>query len=230
MKAFILAGGRGRRLRPLTDEVPKPLVEVDGKPLLHYQLELLEGYGVDEAVLLTGWLSDVVEDRMGSRFNSIRLRYSREDGGDRLGTAGALKNASGYADERFILLNGDVLTDVDLSEMWALHDAEGGLVTIATVNLPSPYGVLDCEDSLVRRFREKPELPYRINAGIYVLEPEVVEHAPERGSLERDVLPPLVAEGRVYSFHARDALWKDVGTHKDLDRAEDLVDGLEVPG
>ncbi len=182
MKAFILAGGRGRRLRPITDEVPKPLVEVDGKPLLHYQLELLESHGVGEVVLLTGWLSDVMEARMGNRFGSISIRYSREDGEDRLGTAGAVKNAAEHADERFFLLNGDVLTDMDLSEMRDFHVESGGLVTIATVDLPSPYGILDCENSLVRRFREKPVLPYRINAGIYLLEPEVVEYAHRTGA------------------------------------------------
>lgn len=203
-------------------------MEVDGRPLPGVPARPARGARSHRGSLLVGWLGEEIERELGDSYGSISLRYSWEDGDDRLGTAGAVKNASRYADEPFFLLNGDVLTDMDLSSMMALHRQKGASATIATVNLPSPYGVLECEDSLVREFREKPELPYRINAGIYVLDPEVVEEAPKKGSLERDVFPEFAAREQVHCFHAPNAAWKDIGTHKDLDRTEEMIPELEV--
>ena len=223
MRAVILVGGEGTRLRPLTSEVPKPVVPLCGRPLMAYMLEWLAGAGVTEAVMACGFLPDRVEEVLGdgSRYG-LRLSYVAEP--EPMGTGGALRFADehlpGGLGERFVMCNGDVLTDIDLARQVELHGELGAAATLALapVDDPASYGLVRlAEDGSVAGFLEKPgpeEIDTDlISAGAYVLERKVLDLVePGRNvSIEREVWPRLVGEG-LYGVADRDAYWLDIGT------------------
>lgn len=227
MKAFILCGGRGERLKPLTDHLPKPMVKVGGKPILEHQLELLSKHGVDEAVLLVGWCGDQVEKYFGdgSRLG-MHIEYSYEDPDNRLGTAGPIKAAKDKIDGTFIVMNGDIVSNANIAGIVSFHVGMECWGTINMINMPSPYGIIDLEGNKIIQFREKPVLPYKMNAGLYVLEPEVVDFMPDVGSIETDVFPKVAALGKLCGYDSTGIYWSDVGTHKDLEKANrDILAG-----
>ena len=229
---MILAGGEGTRLRPLTSNVPKPIVRLVDRPFISFMLEWLRGHGVDEVILSCGFMAERVRSVLGdgSRLG-IRLRYVEEP--EPRGTAGAVKLAEPMLDERFLMLNGDVLTDIDLGAQIAQHEATGARATLALVAVddPSAYGlvVLD-EQRRVSDFVEKPSsgrLPSNlISAGAYVLEREIFELvAPERKvSIEGEIWPLLVGDG-LYGFPS-ESYWMDIGTPgRYLQGTFDLLEG-----
>ncbi|MCD1296253.1 nucleotidyltransferase [Methanocella sp. CWC-04] len=228
MKAFILCGGRGERLKPITDNVPKPMVPVAGKPILEYQIDLLKKHGVDEAVLLVGWHGEAIENYFGdgSKFG-MHIEYSYEDPNNRLGTAGPIKAAKDKIDGTFIVMNGDIISDMNISGIIAFHVGMDSWGTISMINMPSPYGIIDLDGTRITKFREKPVLPYKMNAGLYVLEPEVTEFLPDVGSIETEVFPKLADLGKLHGFDSTGIYWSDVGTHKDLDKVnKDVLSGV----
>lgn len=227
MKAFILCGGRGERLRPLTDNMPKPMVRVGGKPILEHQLELLSRHGIDEAVLLVGWCGGQVEEYFGDGGRlGMRVSYSYEDPDRRLGTAGPIRAARDRIDGTFIVMNGDIVSDANIAGIVAFHVGMGCWGTVNMIDMPSPYGIIDLEGSRIVRFREKPVLPFKMNAGLYVLEPEVVDFMPDVGSIETDVFPKVAAMGKLCGYDSTGTYWSDVGTHKDLEKANrDILAG-----
>ncbi len=218
MKAAIIAGGLARRLRPITEEMPKALVPIAGKPIIAWQIEWLRRFGIDTVVVLSGYLHEKIIQFLGSGAKfGVRAVYSVED--RPLGTAGALKNAEGVLrDEVFVALNGDVLTNLDLRRL--IEEVRGGdtLVGMALVPLKSPYGVVEVgEGGRVRDFREKPVLhEYLINAGIYVMKPEVFNHIPPEGDLEKTTFPELARRGKVVGIPYMDVFWRSVDTVKDV--------------
>ena len=235
MKAIVHVGGEGTRLRPLTLTTPKPLLPVAEVTMIERVLHHLAGHGVDEAVLSMGYRPDAFvvafpEDRAAG----VRLRYAVEP--EPLDTAGAIRFAAEQAglDEPFLVVNGDVLTDMDVSALIAFHQASGaiGTVSLTPVEDPSAFGVVPTDDAgRVLAFIEKPpvdEAPTNlINAGTYVLQPEVLDLVPpgRRVSVEREVFPQLAAEGSLYAM-ASDAYWLDTGTPEAYLRASaDLLAG-----
>jgi mannose-1-phosphate guanylyltransferase len=235
VKAVVLLGGEGTRLRPLTYTTPKQLLPVAEVPMLERVLAHLKRYGVDEAVLSLGYRPDAFIAAYGDGVAAgVRLDYAVEP--EPLDTAGAIGFAArhGAIDDTFIVVNGDVLTDVDIGELVDFHRAHGASATIhlTAVEDPSRFGVVDIDpDGRVREFVEKPA-PGRapsnlINAGTYVLEPVVLARIPEgrRVSVEREIFPSLAEEGAVYAL-ASDAYWLDSGTPAAYLRANtDLLDG-----
>jgi mannose-1-phosphate guanylyltransferase len=218
MQALILVGGEGTRLRPLTATVPKPVITLVDRPFMAYMLEWLRSHGIDEIVFSLGFKADRVRAVLGdgSAFG-VSLTYVEEPAP--MGTGGAVKYAEDHLDERFVMLNGDVLTDIDLSAQIAQHERTGARGTIALVPVddPSAYGLvrLGGEDR-IEAFLEKPE-PHEIdtdliNAGVYVLEREVFSalEAGAPASIERDLFPRLVGEG-LYGYRAA-GYWLDIGT------------------
>jgi mannose-1-phosphate guanylyltransferase len=233
VQALILAGGEGTRLRPLTSTVPKPVVPLVDRPLITFMLDWLRGHGVDDVVMSCGHLASGVRNVLGDgSAYGIRLRYVEEP--RPLGTGGALKYAETLLDERFFMLNGDVLTDLDLSAQLALHEERGAVATLALtpVEDPSSYGLVRTDgDGAVTEFVEKPapdQIDTRnISAGAYVLEREQVLGMLEPdtpASIERDVFPHLVGQG-LYAAVA-DGYWLDVGTpERYLQGTFDILEG-----
>ena len=234
MQAVILVGGEGTRLRPLTAMVPKPVVSLVDRPMMIYMLEWLRGHGIDDVIMSCGFKATKVREVLGDGSQlGIRLRFLEEP--DPRGTAGALKFAEELLDHRFLMLNGDVLTDIDLTTQIAQHERTGATGTLALVPVldPSSYGLVSLAgDGAVEQFLEKPAADTvrqtnLISAGAYVLERSVLELiAPGRNvSIEREVWPLLVDHG-LYGYVDDDAYWIDVGTPERYLRASlDILDG-----
>jgi mannose-1-phosphate guanylyltransferase len=219
MQALILAGGEGTRLRPLTETIPKPVIPLVGRPFITYMIEWLRGHGVDDVILACGFMADGVRAVLGDgAVLGVRLRYIEEP--HPLGTGGALKYAEELLDERFLMLNGDVLTDIDVTALLAQHEHTGAVATLALIPVddPSAYGLVRrAADMSVTEFLEKPK-PEQIDtnlisAGCYVLERSVLGPMPPAGtnvSIERDVFTALVGHG-LYGY-AASGYWLDIGT------------------
>jgi mannose-1-phosphate guanylyltransferase len=232
MQALILAGGEGTRLRPLTTTVPKPVVPLVDRPFIQFMLDWLVGHGVDDIVMSCGHMASGVRNVLGdgSAFG-IQLRYVEEP--QPLGTGGALKYAEPLLDDRFLMLNGDVLTDMDLTAQIAQHERTGARATLALtpVEDPSAYGLVRIGDGgEVEEFVEKPSPDQidtnRINAGAYVLERSALDMltAGQPASIERDVFPELVGKD-LYGYLA-DGYWLDIGTpDRYLTGTFDLLEG-----
>ncbi|MGI0049588.1 MAG: nucleotidyltransferase family protein [Nitrososphaera sp.] len=226
MKAVILAGGFGKRLKPLTDERPKPMIEVLNIPIIEWQVRWLRKFGVKEFVMCVGYMRDQILGHIGDggRFG-VRVEYSVEE--EPLGTGGALKNAkdllSGH--DSFFMLNGDVLTELDPTRLQV-----SGSHTIALVPLRSPFGVVELDtDSKVRGFVEKPEIPDRwINAGVYHFTQEVFRHLPENGNIEVTALPALAKEGKLQAVKYRNVFWRSIDSHKDIEEAAKEMQAIKT--
>jgi mannose-1-phosphate guanylyltransferase len=232
MQALILAGGEGTRLRPLTSTVPKPVVPLVDRPFIVFMLEWLRGHGVDDVVISCGFMASGVHNVLGDgSAYGVRLRYVEEP--KPLGTGGAVKFAESLLDERFLMLNGDVLTDIDLTAQLAQHETTGARATLALVPVedPSAYGLVRRNaDMSVSEFLEKPS-PDQIdtnlvNAGAYVLHRDVLAEIPEgqHVSIERELFPTLVDRG-LYGYESS-GYWLDIGTpERYLQATYDILDG-----
>ena len=232
MQALILAGGEGTRIRTLTLTVPKPVMPLAGRPFLTFMLDWLRRHRVDEAILSCGFLADGVRSVLGDIYDGMRLRYVHEE--DALGTAGPVKLAEqeGLLEDRLLVLNGDLLTDIDLTAELAFHEQRSALATLALIAVEdtSSYGVVPTADGgEVEAFLEKtgePAPTNRVNAGAYVLEGAVIERIPEGRavSFEREVFPGLVGDG-LYGYPAA-GYWIDIGTpERYLEATYDLLAG-----
>ena len=232
MQALVLVGGKGTRLRPLTTEIPKPILTLVDRPFLGYMIDWLGSHGVDEVVLACGFMPDQLEEVLGDGHSGgPRIRYLVEP--EPLGTGGAIKFALPELDDRFFALNGDVLTDLDLSALWKMHierDARASL-GLYPVEDPTGYGLVDLAgDGRVLDFHEKPEPghagPGLINAGTYVLDKSAFDDVPEgrEVSIEREIFPTLVENGL---FGLRlDGYWMDIGTpDRYLEASWDIIEG-----
>jgi mannose-1-phosphate guanylyltransferase len=237
MQAVILAGGSGTRLRPLTSRVAKPVVTLVDRPFIVYMLDWLRRHAITDVILCCGFQADGVAAVLGdgSRYG-VRLRYVAES--EPLGTGGPLALAGELLDERFLVCNGDILTDIDLSAQIAAHERSGAVATLALVEVAdaSAYGLVRCApDGAVLAFVEKPAGPVEdalISAGAYVLERSVLDLIPagREVSIEREVWPSLIGAG-LYG-HRAEGYWLDIGTpERYLQGSFDIVAGaLEVDG
>lgn len=227
MKAVILAGGYGKRLKPLTESIPKPLIEVAGKPIIEWQIGWLKKHGVNEFVICVGYLREKIIEALGSGSRlGVRIGYAVED--EPLGTGGALKNAEHLlkSDRVFLVLNGDVLTTLD--PMKLVDRIDGYLAAMALTSLPSPYGIVEFDETtkLVKKFEEKPRLPNYINAGVYAFSAAVLQYLPMSGDLEKITFPVLVERKSLLAvvYDADD--WISIDSHKDLEEAKRVVSRL----
>ena len=220
MKALILAGGQGTRLRPLTTFTPKPIVPLINRPFALYQIELLRRAGITDITFSLNYQPEKIEQSLGDGHQyGVNIRYVCEP--SPMGTGGAFKFAMDGSDEPTVVLNGDILTDMRLSDLVEFHKANNAAVTMSLVRVPDPsrYGVADtAADGRVLRFLEKPQgkiTPNTINARIYILEPSVLASIPanEKRSFEYDVFPSLLEQNaRFYGYVLDDAYWRDIGT------------------
>ena len=240
MKAVILAGGFGTRLRPLTLEIPKPIVPVFDRPFLYYQIDLLRQVpDIDEVILSLNFRPERIEARVGDGAEAgLPVRYRVEP--HPLGTGGAIKFAARGIRDTLLVVNGDVLTDIDLNAVVARHRERRAVATVVLtpVDDPSAYGLVESDaDGNVRRFLEKPgpnEITCdTINAGIYLLEPTTFGRIPDdtAWSIERQYFPSLVARGETFVAHVDRGYWIDIGTPASYMRAHrDLMAGRCAAG
>ncbi len=227
VRTLVLCGGKGTRAYPHTLDVPKPLLEVGGRPVLEHLLEVYAGQGHTDFVLLGGYMIDLLQE-FAAR---LPATWSVEvmDTGIDTNTGGRVRRAADAVDGTFFLTYSDGLGNVDLAALLAEHQRLGRLATLTAVPLPSQYGTIDIADGSgeVTGFNEKPRLPdHLINAGFFVMEPEVFDRWPDPGEdLERDVLPVLGRLGEL-SAYRHDGFWKSMDTYKDgVELSELCADG-----
>lgn len=220
MQALILAGGKGTRLRPLTMHTPKPIVPIANRPFLLYQLELLKRADVRDVILSLSYQPQKIEDKLGDGTDyDVKISYTVEAAP--LGTAGAYRNAAGLIRETTVIFNGDVLTDIDINEVIRLHRERNATATIVLTPVANPtaYGLVETDgENHVRRFLEKPKPEEvtcdTINAGIYILEPRVLDYIPEGEPFmfEYGVFPQLLERGEPFYAYTWRGYWRDIGT------------------
>lgn len=220
MQALILAGGKGTRLRPLTMHTPKPIIPIAGQPLLLYQLELLRRADVRDVILSLSYQPQKIEDRIGDGTDhNVQVSYTVET--SPLGTAGAYRKAASLINDTTIVFNGDVLTDININEVIAFHRQHQSIATIVLVPVSDPtiYGLVEIDgEARVKRFIEKPKdedvTSNTINAGIYILEPKVLDYIPEGEPFmfEYGVFPKLLERGEAFYGYTFEGYWRDVGT------------------
>jgi mannose-1-phosphate guanylyltransferase len=224
---MLLAAGLGTRLRPLTYEVPKPMVPVLGTPVMEHILRLLARHGFDDVISNLHYFPEQIEGRFGDGSAwGVRLRYSREP--ELLGTAGGVRNVRDHFERRtFLIISGDALTDIDLAALWRRHEEAGGIGTLALkrVDDPSQLGVVIlADDGRVQGFQEKPDPAEALsnlgNCGIYVFEPEIFDYFPDRDFVDwaQDVFPTLLAQDVLFYGHEIDDYWNDIGNIRDFRR------------
>ncbi|MEV6213071.1 mannose-1-phosphate guanyltransferase [Kitasatospora sp. NPDC051914] len=249
MKAVVMAGGEGTRLRPMTSSMPKPLLPVANRPIMEHVLRLLRRHGLTDTVVTVQFLASLVKNYFGDGEElGMNLTYANEE--VPLGTAGSVKNAEdALKDDSFLVISGDALTDFDLSELIAFHREKGALVTVCLTRVPNPleFGItITDEEGRVERFLEKPTwgqvFSDTVNTGIYVMEPEVFSYVAAGESVDwsSDVFPQLLKEGKPVYGYVAEGYWEDVGTHESYLKAQADVleskvevelDGFEIsPG
>src|SRR4051794_805768 len=233
MKAVIMAGGEGSRLRPLTSNQQKAMMPLVNKPMMEHIIRLLKEHGFDDLVVTVSFMANNVRTYFGdgSEFG-VRMVYATEE--SPLGTAGSVRNAKDELDERFLVIAGDVITDIDLSAIVRFHEKKGALATIALKEMENPleFGiVITKEDGAIERFLEKPTwgqvFSDTINTGIYVLEPEIFDFiAPDKPvDFSGEVFPALLDDGKPIFGYRCEGYWEDVGTLEAYSRAhQDVLD------
>ena len=226
MKAVIQAGGKGTRLRPYTMILPKPLMPAGNCPVIEMLLKWLRKHGTKDVYITTGYLGHLIRSLLGdgSKY-SLRIHYTTEP--EPLGTVGALSLLNGRLDQTFLVLNGDVITDLDLNAFINFHKSHDDLVSICVTNktVNIDLGVLDAEDGVVTRFQEKPKLHYLVSMGIYCMEPDIIDFIPRGVPFGfDDLMHSMLGKGlKVHVFH-HNGLWMDIGRPEDFRRAQEYFE------
>ena len=239
MKAVILAGGSGTRLRPLTNNIPKPMVPILNRPFLEHMLDSLASHDVTEVIITVSYLSDKIRDHFGDNgYSNMNIHYVLEE--NPLGTAGAVKNVENLLDDTFLVLNGDIFTNLDISNMLFFHQNANSKATLflKEVSDPSQFGVVEMkDDGYIEKFIEKPNPGETnsnwINGGVYILEPDILTIAPtnEFYMFERGLFPTLLKTGIPMYGYKNNPYWIDLGTpsnylrvnHDILNSSDDLM-------
>ncbi|MFM8476574.1 MAG: nucleotidyltransferase family protein [Planctomycetaceae bacterium] len=224
LQAVIMAGGFGTRLRPLTDDTPKPMLPVGGRPLMERTIEGLQRAGVSRINVTTHYMPEKIMQHFGGgqKFG-VELNYVAED--QPLGTAGALRLIS-EVDEPLLVMNGDILTNIDYRSLLKYHREHNAKLTVALrqYEMQVPYGVVEAKDGLVSELREKPRITFLVNAGIYLLEPSVLQYIPESGRYDMtDLINRLLQQGETVVGFPVMEYWLDIGRLDDFQKAQEDV-------
>lgn len=223
MRAFVLAGGEGTRLRPYTYTVPKPMLMLGGKPILQYVLENLKRCGIKDVVITCGYLHEQITKYFGdgSAFG-LNISYSIEK--EKMNTAGSLLNCKERPKETFVVAMGDHLTNIDMADMVKKHKKSGAIATIALYHVKTPleYGVAKVHGNNIVGFEEKPVLEHDYNTAIYVFEPEIFDFIKGKEDFAKDVFPRMLAAGKKINAYVFDAFWFDIGRVSDYERFVDI--------
>lgn len=222
--AVMMAGGRGERLRPLTLTTPKPLLEVGDRPIIDYNVALMARYGISRITVTTNYLASQIERHFSRPVCGIDVKCVREP--RRLGTAGSLRLVAGFAHDTILLMNSDLLTTIDLGEMYRTHADTGADMTMATIPyvVSVPYAIVRSRHNCVTGLEEKPTYNYLANAGIYMLRRELVDLIPDGEFFDApDLMLKAIAQGRKVSHYAINGLWLDIGSPHDFAQAQELM-------
>ena len=212
MKAIILAGGRGKRLRPITDKIPKPLIPINNKPLIERTIKYLKKYGITEIIISSGYKSNLIEKFLKKKKNfGCDIIFSTEN--TPLGTGGAIKKALKYVNEEsFVVLNGDIVTNIDLKKILKKTN------TIAANELKTKFGTMDIKNNKIIKFNEKKDVSnVWMNPGIYHLSKDIERLIPKKGSLEGIVFPKMAKNKTLETVKFKNVLWFSIDSHKDIE-------------
>ncbi len=223
--ALTIAGGRGERLRPLTDNRPKPMVEINGKPIISYQVDWMRAQGVTDVVFLCGYMGEMIQSYFGdgSKYG-ITAHYSFED--SPLGRGGALKQGLSMVPanaKNVLVANGDVITNQPLEPIAELHENSGSMGTMMLVPYSSQYGVVESDDQdIVTQFIEKGNLPFWINAGVYLFDRQIESLLPDIGDHETTTFQDLAKQGKLSAYKSK-MMWTSIESPKDLSDITDQI-------
>ena len=212
MKALILAGGRGKRLRPLTDKIPKSLIPINKKPLIQYTIKYLKKFGINEIIICSGYKSKQIQNFLKKKKNfGCKIEYSVEK--NPLGTAGAIKNAiKNLSDESFLVINGDVITNIDLKKILKKPN------TIAANELKTKFGTMEIKNNKILKFNEKTDVQnVWMNPGLYHLSTGILKILPRTGSLEAEIFPKLAKNKSLHTVKFKNVLWHSIDSFKDIE-------------
>jgi len=220
MKAIILAGGRGKRLKPVTDYVPKPLVPINNIPIIEWQIKYLKKFDVKEVIICTGYKADMIESYLNMKELGIKIKFSIEK--SPLGTGGAIKKAGKMINEKsFFVINGDTITNIDL------HKLASKTNTVAAIELRTKYGILETESEKIVNFKEKKEITDTwMNAGIYHLQKEILKKLPVKGDIEKTVFPDYAKKGLLNTIKFKNVEWFSVDSFKDMEECSTRVEKI----
>ena len=220
MKAIILAGGRGKRLKPVTDYVPKPLVPIKNIPIIEWQIRYLKKFGIREVIICTGYKADMIESYLSMKKLGMKIKFSIEK--TPLGTGGAIKKAGKLInDKSFFVINGDTITNIDLHQLASKKNA------IAAIELRTKYGILETESDKIINFKEKKEISDTwMNAGIYHLQKEVLKKLPIKGDIEKTVFPDYAKKGMLNTIKFKNVEWFSVDSFKDMEECSERVEKI----
>jgi len=211
LKAIILAGGRGKRLRPITDYVPKPLVPIKNIPIIDWQIKYLKKYGVNEVIICTGHKTKMIENYLGIKNTGVKIKFSIEK--SPLGTGGAIKKAGKMINEKsFFVINGDVITNIDLTELAKKPNS------IASIELRTKFGILETNGNKISEFKEKKViLDLWMNAGIYHLQKEILKDLPNKGDIEKTLFPDYAKKGKLNTIKFKKVKWYSIDSFNDIE-------------
>ena len=212
MKALILAGGRGKRLRPLTDKIPKSLIPINKKPLIQYTINYLKKFGINEIIICSGYKSKQIQNFLKKKKNfGCKIEYSVEK--NPLGTAGAIRNAiKNLSDESFLVINGDIITNINLKKILKKPN------TIAANELKTKFGTMEIKNNRILKFNEKTDVEnVWMNPGLYHLSTDILKILPRKGSLEAEIFPKLAKNRSLYTVKFKNVLWHSIDSFKDIE-------------
>ncbi len=211
MKAIILAGGRGNRLRPITDYVPKSLIPIKNIPIIEWQIKYLKKFGVSEVIICSGYKTEMIENYLNNKKLGIKISFSVED--MPLGTGGAIKKAGKKINEKsFIVINGDVITNIDLKKLLKKENS------IASIQLKTKFGILQTDDDKIIKFDEKKEIENLwMNAGIYHLKKNTLKDLPDKGDIEKTLFPNYAKKEKLFTLKFRNTKWYSIDSFKDME-------------
>ena len=211
MKAIILAGGRGNRLRPITDYVPKPLIPIKNIPIIEWQIKYLKKFGISEVIICSGYKTEMIENYLNNKKLGIKVTFSRES--KPLGTGGAIKKAGKkIKDKSFLVINGDTITNIDLKKLIKKENS------IASIQLRTNFGILQTDENKIIKFIEKKEITdLWMNAGIYHLNKETIKELPNIGDIEKTLFPDYAKKEKLTAVKFTNSKWYSVDSFKDME-------------
>jgi NDP-sugar pyrophosphorylase family protein len=229
IKAIVLCGGKGTRLRPYTYNIPKPMLPLGRKPILEFVVENLKRSGIKDLIFTVGYLQESIRKYFGNgkRFG-VNIRYLKEK--KELNTAGSILPAKGMINDTFVVIMGDQLTTLDMKKMVEFHRKKGSIATIGLKRqgLPIEYGIAEMKKDQIVAFKEKPILEHLVNAGIYVFEPSIFKYIKEYDDFAMNVFPKLLKKRRRITGYVFDEYWIDIGRIEDYERLNKLISIVDM--